>query len=51
MNIVYVEGSPKWGLGNILFQVAAAIYYCEKYNYKLVLHLFLMKMCNILIKE
>jgi hypothetical protein len=37
MNTVYVEGSPRWGLGNILFQVAAAIYYCEKYNYKLVL--------------
>lgn len=37
MNIVYVENSFRWGLGNVLFQVASAIYYCEKYNYKLVL--------------
>jgi len=32
---VYVRGLG--GLGNCLFQIAAAIYYCEKYNYNLVL--------------
>ena len=26
------------GLGNILFQIASAIYYCEKYNYEIILN-------------
>jgi D-arabinose 1-dehydrogenase-like Zn-dependent alcohol dehydrogenase len=30
---VYVTGTG--GLGNCLFQIAAAIYYCEKYKYQL----------------
>jgi hypothetical protein len=34
---VHVYGLHYCGLGNILFQVAAAIYYAEKYNYKIIL--------------
>lgn len=37
MNTIYVFGIPKCGLGNVLFQVATAIYYCEKYGYTLEL--------------
>ena len=37
MNTIYVYGMPQCGLGNILFRFASAVYYCEKYNYKLVL--------------
>lgn len=37
MNTVYVFGIPGTGLGNILFQIATAAYYCEKYGYKLEL--------------
>jgi len=35
MSNVYVKGTG--GLGNSLFQISAAIYYCEKYNYRLIL--------------
>ena len=35
MKNIYVEGIG--GLGNCLYQIAAAIYYCEKYNYHLIL--------------
>jgi hypothetical protein len=35
---VYVEGLPNCGLGNILFQIAAAVYYAEKYGYTIVLN-------------
>lgn len=34
---VHVYGIPNCGLGNILFQVATAIYYAEKYKYIIVL--------------
>ena len=34
---VHVYGIPSCGLGNILFQIAAAIYYAEKYNYTIIL--------------
>lgn len=34
---VHVYGLYHCGLGNILFQVAAAIYYAEKYKYKIIL--------------
>ena len=33
--IVYVGG--KGGLGNCLFQIATAIYYVERYKYKIIL--------------
>lgn len=34
---VHVRGIEGCGLGNILFQIAAAIYYAEKYNYTIIL--------------
>jgi len=34
---VHVHGIDGCGLGNILFQIAAAIYYAEKYNYTIIL--------------
>ena len=37
MRIVYVYGIPGCGLGNVLFQISSAIYYCEKYSYGLEL--------------
>jgi hypothetical protein len=37
MKKVYLLGLNGCGLGNCLFQIAAAIYYCEKYNYTLEL--------------
>jgi hypothetical protein len=37
MNTIYVFGHPTCGLGNTLFQIATAVYYCEKYGYKLEL--------------
>jgi hypothetical protein len=35
MKNIFIEGTG--GLGNCLFQIAAAIHYCEKYDYQLVL--------------
>lgn len=35
--IVYVEGFEGFGLGNCLFQIVAALYYVEKYGYRLVI--------------
>jgi hypothetical protein len=37
MNTIYVFSIPGAGLGNTLFQIATAIYYCEKYGYTLEL--------------
>jgi hypothetical protein len=37
MQIVYIEAMNACGLGNCLFQIAAAIHYCEKYNYTMQL--------------
>jgi len=34
---IFVKGYTQFGLGNCMFQIAAAIYYCEKYNYTLFL--------------
>lgn len=35
MRTIYIQGTG--GLGNCLFQIAAAIHYCEKYGYSIVL--------------
>ena len=35
---VYVEGHQYWGLGNILFQVASALYYHVTHHYEIVLN-------------
>lgn len=34
---VFFSGTPNCGLGNILFKLANAIYYAEKYNYQIIL--------------
>ena len=34
-NFIHVCGKEFMGIGNLLFQIAEAIYYCKKYNYKL----------------
>lgn len=35
MHNLYLRGTG--GLGNCLFQIATGVYYCEKYNYKMIL--------------
>ena len=35
MKEIYVSGGNGMGLGNCMFQIATAAYYCEKYNYKM----------------
>ena len=37
MNTLYVTGNTNCGLGNTLFQIATAVYYCETYGYTLEL--------------
>lgn len=37
-NYVYVNSDNHYGLGNSMFQIAVASYYCEKYGYKLFLN-------------
>ena len=34
---IFVKGGQQYELGNCIFQIAAAAYYCEKYNYTLFL--------------